>query len=102
MTWQTQHQLETVVITYRLPDVRTGAPAAITAHGRSSTKRANLWTHHEEWDPEDTQHEGYEPSDLARHLLLVAEQDRPNSAERLAFGLSGGLSWTEEEFPWPE
>lgn len=102
MAWQAQHRLETVEITYHLPDVRTGALAVMTARGRSSTKRGNLWVHREEWDPADTQHEGYEPSDLARHLLLVAEQDRPNSSERLSFGLCGGLSWTEEEFPFPE
>lgn len=100
MAWQTQHKLERVEITFHLPDVRTGRPAGITAHGCTSTKRGFLWTHSEQWVDGEMHDEGYEPCDLVHHIMLVCAQDQPNSAARLAYGLTGGLSWSEEELPF--
>jgi hypothetical protein len=95
MAWQTHHKLERIEISYRLADPVRGIRATLTAHGTTATKRGYLWTHSEAWGPDEMHEAGYEPSDLARHLILVCEQDRPNSAQRLAFGLTGGLSWDE-------
>lgn len=100
MAWQTAHKLERVDVTYHLPDEALGLKASIQVRGSTSTKRGDLWTYHEVWEPDQTTPECMEPSDVIRHMLLVVEQDRPNTRARLDFGLTGGISWSEDELPF--
>lgn len=81
--------LETIEI--RLELTGHGETPAISgfAAGRSSYQRRNLWTLGEVWMG-DGNH-GLEPVDWMSHVVLTALQDRPNTRERLDFGLRGGL-----------
>lgn len=67
----------------------------LSATGRSDLQRPALWVWSEEFDEESP----YGVSDAIHHLALVVEQDRPNTRERLFFGLNGGLGWVEEQLP---
>lgn len=98
--WAAHHTLDRVEITLHLPTPRSDHRADIAARGWSTTKRGSLWTWQESWNPSEMHVEGYEPVDVVHHLLLVAVQDRPNTQERLSFGLGGGLSWSEPELPF--
>lgn len=60
------------------------------ASGESAYKRGRLWQESAVFTPSD--HDlRIEPADWLHHLALVALQDRPNTPERLVFGLTGGL-----------
>lgn len=99
--WQPiRHNLTSVEIKVHLYDEEGNPCASIAAHGRSSTKRANLWSYQEFFDPTTDSAKGYSLSDAVSHILLVCQQDRPNTLERLNFALRGGLSYVEEELPF--
>lgn len=67
------------------------APPGITGRvvGSSEYKRLPLWTEANVWTDEDDLMMA--PGDWVHHVILVALQDRPNTSERLLFGLTGGL-----------
>lgn len=80
------------VVTFRL---EFGEPAGETvinalAQGHAETRRTSLWSEANVWT-EATADVRHEPADWLHHIALVALQDRPNSTERLLFGLTGGL-----------
>lgn len=88
--WRTNHQLHKVRFTLELP---TGPePGVVSAYvtGESGTKRGRLWHEANVWTEgqDDCRHA---PADWIHHVALTAVQDRPNSQERLLFGLTGGL-----------
>ena len=60
------------------------------AHGESEYQRKRLWTETNTFSVhnDDLRHA---PADWIHHITLTAIQDRPNSQERLIFGLTGGL-----------
>lgn len=66
-------------------------PPGITGRvvGSSEYKRLPLWTESSVWDTGDDLLMA--PADWIHHVVLVALQDRPNTSERLLFGLTGGL-----------
>lgn len=98
--WQPiRHRLDSVELTVRMDDGEDGS-ASLAAHGRSTTRRANLWTYQEHFDPEVVAAKGYSLSDAVAHIVLVCQQDRPNTLERLNFALSGGVSYVQDEL-WP-
>ena len=65
------------------------------ATGESTYRRQRLWTEVSTFtaDHDDLRHA---PADWINHIALVALQDRPNSSERLIFGLTGGLGVQEQ------
>lgn len=73
-------------------------PASVVVHaqGRSVYRRGNLWAESSIFAPGDDQQ--IAPADWLHHIALVALQDRPNTQERLLFGLTGGLGVQEELF----
>lgn len=89
--WAVKHELE--VVRLRL-GLGTGADGVDiingVAQGTSGGKRTPLWTETAVWNSQDhdTRHE---PGDWVHHIALACLQDRPNSAERLLFSLTGGL-----------
>lgn len=100
--WQPiQHKLDSVEIKLHLYDEEGNPCASIAVHGRSNTKRANLWSYQEFFDPTVDSVKGYSVSDAISHIVLVAQQDRPNTLDRLRFALSGGLSYQQDEL-WPD
>lgn len=64
-------------------------PIVTHATGSSPNRRRSLWHESAVWtDESDLRHE---PADWVHHIALTALQDRPNTTERLLFGLTGGL-----------
>lgn len=58
--------------------------------GWSITQRGRLWAEHSSWvAPQDDVVRT--PGDWLHHVVLVALEDRPNSQERLDYGLVGGV-----------
>lgn len=98
--YETKHELHEVRITYRFGWRDGSEQTYVEVVGRSDTKRANLWAYREDFDATDDPTEKMGPSDVIRHLMLVVEQDRPNTAPRLHFGMTGGIGWSQEELPW--
>lgn len=96
--WAVSHDLEVVRFTLGLGGGQGGVPIINgVAQGISSGKRTPLWTETNVWNGED--HDtNHEPADWVHHLALVALQDRPNSSERLIFGLTGGLGLQDPLF----
>lgn len=90
------HPLTHIELTVRFPLAHEHQVCSLAAHGRSTTKRSNLWTYQEYFDPEVAELKGYGLSDAAAHIVMACEQDRPNSLERLNFALSGGLAYNQE------
>lgn len=84
------HRLETVTFTIRLGGHPELAVVDIVAEGRSSTYRHALWRETNIYNSL-TDDLTLEPADWVHHVTLTALQDRPNSQERLLFGLTGGL-----------
>lgn len=93
------HRLEEVQITLYLPGEHDSGVTSMRVAGRASTKRANLWTYQEHFDPSLDAEKGYSVSDAVHHVALVCLQDRPNTLARLDFALRGGLSWSQDELP---
>lgn len=60
------------------------------AVGESSYKRGRLWTESATFAPAEDKMK-LAPADWVHHIALTALQDRPNTQERLVFGLTGGL-----------
>lgn len=91
------HRLTTVSLTLQFPGPPDeDGPVYGVASGRSQTRRAPLWQETNSWaDGADLRHE---PADWLHHIALVALQDRPNSTERLLFGLTGGLGLQDPLF----
>ncbi len=97
MTRTTPHRLETLELTLKLMDERGLWDPSLTARGYSSTKRTALWVYQEAFDADLDAEKGYTLRDAVDHIVLVCQQDKPNTKERLNFALSGGLSWDEPE-----
>lgn len=91
------HRLETVSFTIGLGPHPELAVVDVVAEGRSSTCRHALWR-------ETNIYNAFsadlliEPADWIHHIALTALQDRPNSQERLLFGLTGGLGYQDPLF----
>lgn len=64
-------------------------PVVCHAAGQSPMKRRSLWSESNVFNSDDDLK--HAPADWVHHLALTALQDRPNSQERLLFGLTGGL-----------
>lgn len=100
VTWvPIRHQLDSVELVVRMDDGEGGS-ASLAAHGRSKTKRANLWSYQEFFDQTVDSAKGYSLGDAVHHIVLVCQQDRPNTLERLNFALAGGISYVQDEL-WP-
>lgn len=100
--WQPPiHALTHIDATVRFPAAHEHQTSSLAVHGRSTTKRASLWTYQEYFDPEVAREKGYHLSDALAHIVLVCHQDRPNTLDRLRFGLQGGLAYTQDPL-WPE
>lgn len=99
MAWHVNHTLETVEITLWLPGPDDVGVTSMRAAGRASTRRANLWTYQEHFEPDVDREKGYGIGDAVHHVALVCLQDRPNTLERLNFALRGGLAWHQDELP---
>lgn len=98
--WQPpRHQLDRIEVTVRLPDEPDPTSTSIAVHGRSSTKRSDLWTYQEYFDDTVTAAKGYGVGDALHHIVLVCMQDRPNTLERLQFSLRGGIAYEQGELP---
>lgn len=84
------HELQRVRFTLELPTSALPGVVRGTAIGESEFRRAPLWAESTSWNEreDDARHA---PADWLHHLALTALQDRPNSQERLLFGLTGGL-----------
>lgn len=87
------------VVTFRLelPGPDTAGVVNGLAQGHSPNRRVALWSEANVWTESqaDLRHE---PADWVHHLALTALQDRPNTTERLLFGLTGGLGVQEPLF----
>lgn len=99
MAWHVAHELDRVEITLYLPKDPQDRSAVMQVAGRASTRRANLWTYQELFDPSIDTEKGYGIGDAVHHVTLVCLQDRPNTLERLNFALRGGLAWHQDELP---
>lgn len=90
---------ELAVVQFRLELAGpTLAPHVIVCHatGSSPMRRRSLWTESSIFGEDaDLRHA---PADWIHHIALTALQDRPNSQERLLFGLTGGLGIQESLF----
>lgn len=90
--WHGNHRLSRIDMTLRIdPD----GELSISAQGRADTKRTPLWSHEEHFRQERND---LSASDWVAHLVLVALQDRPTSAQALQDGLRGE-GW--EQLPMP-
>lgn len=85
--WAVKHPLERVELVLNLD--RRGW-TTMEATGRCSGKRAPLWVFRYEVHTLDNR---YTAVDLASHVLLVSEQDRPRKLEQLEQGMCGGQGW---------
>lgn len=95
------HRLDRIEITVKW-GAGEGSPVdTMQVVGRSDTKRANLWSYVEAFEPEADRAKGYSLYDAVAHVTLACQQDRPNSLARLKFSLSGGLAWDQDSL-WPE
>lgn len=83
------HALTHVGFDLELPRRANDYEARLYAVGRSSTKRASLWTFHETYAQASPGH-GMMPTDALHHLALIAMQDRPDTQARLEHFLQGG------------
>lgn len=87
------------VVTFRLELSEDPQDETIVARatGESTYRRQRLWTEVSTFsaDRDDLRHA---PADWINHIALVALQDRPNSPERLIFGLTGGLGLQDPLF----
>jgi len=92
--WHPTHELDRVEVTMRFPD---DGSVELRAAGYASTKRGALWRFQEDFLIDQGSMAAH---DAAAHLLLVVQQDRPNTRERLDFGLMGGLGWEDQELPF--
>lgn len=88
-----QHPLERVVITITVPRKVNDRRTHLEAYGWSSGKRSSLWHLREEWDVTETRG-GYEASDMAHHIAMVALQDHPTSQAQMDACLIGE-GWTQ-------
>lgn len=94
------HRLHSIEARLVLPVEGEPQAFGLAVHGRSETKRGNLWSYQELFTPELDHQKGYSVADALHHVALVCIQDRPNSLERLNFALRGGLAYHEDEmFP---
>lgn len=93
------HVLDSLDIKLWLPDKVEGHPPHLEVHGRSRTKRGNLWTYAESFPDERSSSQGYGVGDALHHIALVCIQDTPNTMDRLDFALSGGVTWWQGELP---
>lgn len=85
-----QPPLALVYFRLELPgDSSLDGPVVCHATGQSPMKRRSLWSESNVFGPDDDLM--HAPADWIHHLALVVLQDRPNSQERLLFGLTGGL-----------
>jgi hypothetical protein len=91
--WITDHQLNRVEVVL---EFGTRGTVALEAHGRSATKRGNLWTYRETFGSANSD---LAPHDAAAHLLLVSLQDRPRSRELLDLALGGYGLWEDQPLP---
>lgn len=96
--WRTKHMLTSIEARLSIPHPVDRLQCVLTVHGRSVTKRANLWTYQEYFDLELMTEKGYSAADALHHIALVCLQDQPNTLERLNFALRGGLAWEQGEF----
>ena len=90
------HLLSSIEARLTIPLPHEPQTQALVVHGRSTTRRSNLWTYQELWDLELAQVKGYGPADALAHIAMVCTQDQPNSLDRLEFGLSGGLAYQQD------
>lgn len=95
--WITNHQLRRVRLLVELPS--GPEPGAVMAYmwGESDTQRGRLWHEAGQWleGQDDTRHA---PADWIHHMALTCIQDRPNTSERLLFGLTGGMGLQDPLF----
>lgn len=94
------HRLDSVTFNLHLGRLDEEHEHQLAVHGRATTKRADLWTYVESFDPVASRANGYSAADALHHIALVACQDRPNTIDRLQFALSGGLLYQEQELPF--
>jgi hypothetical protein len=91
--WHPRHQLQRVLVDMHMdPD---GA-VTIVVTGRSNTQRADLWRHAETIAPGEHH---LVASDVAHHMLVVALQDRPRTAQAFQDGLVGE-GWQDVPLPF--
>lgn len=94
------HRLHRLDISVTFDEEGPYAPCVLHVDGRSRTKRTALWHYAEVFTAEVQQDRGYSLNDAVAHIVLVCHQDRPNTLERLKFGLSGGVYWDEPQLPF--
>ena len=87
--WRTDHKLRTVRFQLELPQGPEPGAVLVYVWGESDTKRGRLWHEANQWieGEDDCRHA---PADWIHHIALTVIQDRPNTSERLLFGLTGG------------
>lgn len=71
-------------------------PVVTHAAGSSPNRRRSLWSESSVFGLDDDLK--HAPADWIHHVALTALQDRPNSSERLLFGLTGGLGLQDPLF----
>lgn len=94
--WNARHKLELVQLTLDLRDPLGIGEIGIRARGEAHTSRHALWHYQETFEDGSERERGYSAADALHHIVLVCQQDRPNSLERVEFALRGGLSWSQE------
>lgn len=93
------HRLHTVSIRLELIGHPEITAISALAQGHAVSKRTALWTESAMWTNQDEDLRQV-PADWVNWVTRTALQDRPNSPERLAFGLAGGLGIQDPL--WPE
>lgn len=82
------------VVTFRIEMAEDPVDESIVtrAFGESNYRRQRLWTETNTFNVHDDDLR-HAPADWMHHIALTALQDRPNTPERLVFGLTGGLGY---------
>lgn len=84
-----EHALEVVHARLEVPTRRNGRRASLRVNGTSSTKRGDLWSYAESWDPLEHS-QLLQPTDTLQWVILAAVQDRPASQAMLEVSLRPG------------
>jgi len=95
--WAVSHKLNRITTTLDFGSPTEEGLVIATIHGWSSTKRGALWSEGNLWQEGEADLR-MEPADWIHHVHLVALQDKPNSKQRLIYGLTGGAGFQDPLF----
>lgn len=91
--WHPRHQLDRITVQL---DLLESGSTQVTAVGRSSSQRKDLWRHSEVIDADEST---LTVGDVAHHFLLCALQDRPRSQAAFLDSLIG-QGWQDVPLPF--